>query len=33
VNCEQPTQFEESQPFFEKVLLNERLWEKLMTAE
>jgi two-component system probable response regulator PhcQ len=33
VNCDQPTQFEESQPFFEKVLLNERLWEKLMTAE
>jgi signal transduction histidine kinase len=33
VNCDQPTQFEESQPFFEKVLLNERLWEKLMTAD
>jgi two-component system probable response regulator PhcQ len=33
VNCSQPTQFEENQPFFEKVLLNERLWEKLMTAD
>jgi two-component system probable response regulator PhcQ len=33
VNCDQPTKFEENQPFFEKVLLNERLWEKLMTAD
>jgi two-component system probable response regulator PhcQ len=33
LNCDQETLFEESQPFFEKVLLNERLWEKLMTAD
>ena len=33
LNCDQPTQFDENQPFFEKVLLNERLWEKLMTAD
>src|SRR6185436_5566840 len=33
VNCDRPAQFDENQPFFEKVLLNERLWEKLMTAD
>jgi two-component system probable response regulator PhcQ len=33
INCDQPTQYDENQPFFEKVLLNERLWEKLMTTE
>jgi signal transduction histidine kinase len=33
VNCDQPQKVEENQQFLEKVLLNESLWEKLLTAE
>ncbi|HXJ57081.1 MAG TPA: response regulator [Verrucomicrobiae bacterium] len=33
VDCDQPAKPQEQQQFLEKVLLNEKLWEKLMTAE
>jgi len=33
VDSSQPPQVEESQQFLEKVLLNEKLWEKLMSAD
>jgi two-component system probable response regulator PhcQ len=33
VNCDQPLKIEEHQQFIEKVLLNEVLWEKLMTSD
>ena len=33
VNCDQPLKLEENQKFLEKILLNESLWEKLMTTD
>src|SRR5439155_13910703 len=33
INPHQPSQTEESEEFLKKVLLNERIWEKLLAAE
>ena len=33
VNCDQPAKPQQQEQFLEKVLLNEKLWERLMTSE